>query len=511
MPSFRRPLLGLMTSLALGIAGMAVPMIPGTVQPGYAQVSAEFQEALESYGHWARSARFGEVWVPDELPVDWRPYQYGHWVYTDDWGWYWISDPEEEDWGWVVYHYGRWAHERSLGWFWIPDDEWGPAWVDWRYGGDYVGWAPLPPDEVIEEYDDDPAYWVFVSPRYLAAPRWRSYMVPQSRRAGAFGRTRVVNRSVGYGRGRAAVNPGISPAFVARASRAPVATFRVSPRVLAGTQGVSGAVRVTPQQLQAGRSGGQRGRRPTASGANAVTVQRTSAVALPVGPAAPPPQPLNKGERGRLGTHPPRAAQGAPPPQQQLPPQQRQQQQGAPPSQPPVQRQQQQGAPPPPPPPPSQPQRAAPPAPAPQAAPPPPPPANAPPPPAQRREPPPGAPPPPVERPERPPSLPPGAPPPPVERRERPPEPQQHAPPPAGAPPQQQRPQPPAARPEPPRPPPPAAARPEAPRPPPPPAVNRPPPPAAARPAPPPPAAKPAPPPPPAAKPEEKKPPDAPK
>ena len=444
MPSFRRLLLGLMTSFALGIAGMAVPMIPGTVQPAYAQVSAEFQEALESYGHWARSARCGEVWVPDELPADWRPYQYGHWVYTDDWGWYWISDPEEEDWGWVVYHYGRWAHDRSLGWFWIPDDEWGPAWVDWRYGGDYVGWAPLPPDEIIEEYDDDPTYWVFVSPRYLAAPRWRSYMVPQSRRAGAFGRTRVVNRSVGYGRGRAAVNPGISPAFVARASRAPVATFRVSPRVLAGTQGVSGAVRVTPQQLQAGRGGGQRGRRPTASGANAVTVQRTSAVALPVGPAAPPPQPLGKGERGRLGTHPPRAAQGAPPPQQQLPPQQRQQQQGAPPAQPPVQRQQQQGAPP------RRhrrrrsrnarrrrlPRRR-----------------------LRRR------------RPHRQmlrhrrhsgasrlrarrlrrwsaasgrPSPPPGAPPPPVERRERPPEPQQHAPPPAGAPPQQQRP--PAAR-----------------------------------------------------------------
>ena len=499
MPSFRRLLLEPHDELgARHCGGGRADRSPASCTPASAQVSAEFQEALESYGHWARSARWGEVWVPDQLPPDWRPYQYGHWVYTDEWGWYWISDPEEEDWGWVVYHYGRWAHDRSLGWFWIPDDEWGPAWVDWRYGGDYVGWAPLPPDEIIEEYDDEPAYWVFVSPRYLAAPRWRSYMVPQSRRAGAFGRTRVVNRSVGYGRGRAAVNPGISPAFVARASRAPVATFRVSPRVLAGTQGVSGAVRVTPQQLQAGRGGGQRGRRPTKSGANAVAVQRTSAVALPVGPAAPPPQPLGKGQRGNLGTHPPRAAQGAPPPQQQLPPQQRQQQQGAPPAQPPVQRQQQ-GAPPAPP---SQPQRAAPPAPARQAA-PPPPPANAPPPPAQRREP------------------PQGAPPPPVERRERPPEPQQHAPPPnvppAAAPARPAAPQtpPPQAQPRPQAPPPPAVHRPEPPpRQAPPPAARPQPP--AARPAPPPPhpaapppAAKPAPPPakpaPPAPKPEEKK------
>lgn len=498
MSSMRRLLLGLLASLALAMAGLASPVTPIAVTPAYAQVSAEFQEALESYGHWTRSARFGEVWVPDELPADWRPYQYGHWVYTDDWGWYWISDPAEEDWGWVVFHYGRWAHDRSLGWFWIPDDEWGPAWVDWRYGGDYVGWAPLPPDEIIEEYDDDPTYWVFVSPRYLAAPRWRSYMVPQSRRAGAFGRTRVVNRSVGYGRGRAAVNPGISPAFVARASRAPVATFRVSPRVLAGTQGVSGAVRVSPQQLQAGRGDGQRGRRPTKSGANAVAVQRTSAVALPVGPAAPPPQPLGKGQRGNLGTHPPRAAQGVAPPQQQLPPQQRQQQQGAPPALPPVQRQQQ-GAPPaqppgqrqqqqgaPPAPPPQQPQRAAPPAPAPQAAPPPPPPppANAPPPPVQRREPPPvpqqHAPPPnvpPAAAPARPAA--PQTPPPQAQPRpQAPPPPAVHRPepPPHQAPPPAARPQPPAARPAPPPPP-----------------VAKPAPPPAAKPAPP--AAKPAPPP----------------
>ncbi len=194
-------------------------MIPGAVQPAYAQVSAEFQEALESYGHWARSSRWGEVWVPDELPPDWRPYEYGHWVYTDEWGWYWISDPEEEDWGWVIYHYGRWAFERGLGWFWIPDDEWAPAWVDWRYGDDYVGWAPLPPDEIIDEYDDNPSYWMFVSPRYLASPRWRGNMLNSQRRGAAFGRTRVVNRSVGYGRGRAAVNAGLSPAFVARASR----------------------------------------------------------------------------------------------------------------------------------------------------------------------------------------------------------------------------------------------------------------------------------------------------
>ena len=120
---FRRLLLGFLASLVLAGAGASLPVIPGAVTPACAQVSAEFQEALESYGHWERHARFGEVWVPDDLPADWRPYEYGHWVYTDDWGWYWVSDPEEEDWGWVVYHYGRWARDGQFGWFWIPSDE----------------------------------------------------------------------------------------------------------------------------------------------------------------------------------------------------------------------------------------------------------------------------------------------------------------------------------------------------------------------------------------------------
>ena len=76
---------------------------------------------------------------------------HGRWVYTEEWGWYWVSDEEEADWGWVAFHYGRWAHDRRLGWFWVPGDEWAPAWVDWRRGDDYVGWAPLPPDEVMNK------------------------------------------------------------------------------------------------------------------------------------------------------------------------------------------------------------------------------------------------------------------------------------------------------------------------------------------------------------------------
>jgi len=60
---------------------------------------------------------------------------------TDD-GWFWDSD---ERFGWVTYHYGRWVNDRYYGWVWIPGTEWAPAWVSWRHGNGYTGWAPLPP------------------------------------------------------------------------------------------------------------------------------------------------------------------------------------------------------------------------------------------------------------------------------------------------------------------------------------------------------------------------------
>ena len=66
-------------------------------------------------------------------------------VYTDQ-GWAWVSD---EPWGWATYHYGRWANIDGFGWIWVPGYRWAPAWVSWRYGGGYCGWAPLPPGTFI--------------------------------------------------------------------------------------------------------------------------------------------------------------------------------------------------------------------------------------------------------------------------------------------------------------------------------------------------------------------------
>jgi Family of unknown function (DUF6600) len=318
----RRVTFAVLASAAIAIGALSASIVSGALSPAAAQIPEDAQIALEQYGGWRPHPRFGEVWVPGAVPPDWRPYQFGHWVYTDEWGWYWVSDDVEADWGWVVYHYGRWAFERGFGWFWVPGDDWAPAWVDWRYGDEYVGWAPMPPDGLVDTYEVDPTYWVFVPNRFITAPRLRTYIVPPYRRTVILRETRIVNRTVPV-HGRLAVNPGISPAFVARMSGAPVATYRVRPRVFASTQGVAGAVQVRREDLR-----GARGGRPAGPGGpgerarlGAISVQRTTTVIQP-NAAVTAPQPLGKNERGRLGNNPPRAAQGAPAiaPVQQPPP-----------------------------------------------------------------------------------------------------------------------------------------------------------------------------------------------
>ncbi len=103
--------------------------------------SSYFYDYLGPYGFWTRYTPYGYVWVPRNVGYGWRPYSRGHWVWTD-FGWNWVST---ERWGWLVFHYGRWGWDMRMGWYWVPDTLWGPAWVSWRYGDLYIGWAPLPP------------------------------------------------------------------------------------------------------------------------------------------------------------------------------------------------------------------------------------------------------------------------------------------------------------------------------------------------------------------------------
>ena len=151
-----------------------------------------FYDNIGPDGNWVEVADYGYCWQPSVAVSNshWRPYSDGYWAYTDV-GWTWVS---YEDFGWATYHYGRWTRLRDRGWFWVPGREWGPAWVSWRTGGDYVGWAPLPPrgrgevdyddrpisGQVDVEFDIGPDYYNFVDVRYIGEPVLRERIVQPS-------------------------------------------------------------------------------------------------------------------------------------------------------------------------------------------------------------------------------------------------------------------------------------------------------------------------------------------
>jgi hypothetical protein len=173
---------------ALTMLALAVSVLP---QARGDDVSIDFIYDNLSGGNWIEVGDYGYGWQPDVAVSDpnWRPYSDGYWAYTD-YGWTWIS---YEDFGWATYHYGRWANLADYGWVWFPgsDLEWGPAWVSWRTGGDYIGWAPLPPrgPGVIYEgqpiagnvditFDIGPEYYNFCDLRFIGEPVLRDRIFP---------------------------------------------------------------------------------------------------------------------------------------------------------------------------------------------------------------------------------------------------------------------------------------------------------------------------------------------
>jgi len=112
----------------------------GPIGTGGSAVSA-FYDALQPYGEWVNTSRFGMAWRPYDVPIGWRPYTGGHWLDTDD-GWAFDADVP---WGWATYHYGNWFDDDDYGWCWLPGLDWAPSWVAWRTGDDWIGWAPIPP------------------------------------------------------------------------------------------------------------------------------------------------------------------------------------------------------------------------------------------------------------------------------------------------------------------------------------------------------------------------------
>jgi len=154
-----------------------------------------FYSSLSPHGEWIVIEPSVYAWRPIGVAHGWRPYTVGRWAWTDD-GWYWLSS---EPWAWAAYHYGRWYYDDYYGWMWIPGYDWAPAWVEWRYGGNYVGWAPLGPYAIFSisfgihyatHWVTPHYYWTFVDCRYVTSPRVHRHIYRTKHNTRYIGRTR---------------------------------------------------------------------------------------------------------------------------------------------------------------------------------------------------------------------------------------------------------------------------------------------------------------------------------
>ncbi|MGE3247906.1 MAG: DUF6600 domain-containing protein, partial [Beijerinckiaceae bacterium] len=114
------------------------------------EISDEWRATLAKFGTFSKNERYGEIWKPNAVPADWKPYPACYWTYKKDIGWY-LDDPTE--WGKIVHHHGRWTQDEDQTWVWTAGTEFSPAWVVWDNSQSKVGWAPKLPD--IDEKDVD--------------------------------------------------------------------------------------------------------------------------------------------------------------------------------------------------------------------------------------------------------------------------------------------------------------------------------------------------------------------
>jgi hypothetical protein len=214
-----------------------VGVLPGTAGAARAEADVSvgvFYDTLSPHGEWVEVRGVGRVWRPSRTIVgaDFEPYASGgHWVYTD-YGW---SFESERDWGWAPFHYGRWYDDPSYGWLWVPGTVWGPAWVDWRFGGGYVGWAPLAPVGVTVIVAPAPRRWCFVQTANFTQRRVWDYRVPRERAPAVLASTRVIRNDVTF-RG-ARWNAGPSARRIAVAGGRPVTAVQARGSTVGASRG----------------------------------------------------------------------------------------------------------------------------------------------------------------------------------------------------------------------------------------------------------------------------------
>lgn len=154
-----------------------------------------FYNELSPFGDWVMDPNHGYVWIP-YVDRSFQPYvTNGYWSMTN-FGNTWVSHFE---WGWAPFHYGRWFWSDFYGWAWVPGYEWGPAWVSWRTGGGFYGWAPLGPGMHVGVNIMIPArHWVFLPQRRFRHRHFHRFFVPHYNVVNVYNRTTIINNTYVY-------------------------------------------------------------------------------------------------------------------------------------------------------------------------------------------------------------------------------------------------------------------------------------------------------------------------
>jgi hypothetical protein len=263
-----------------------------------------FRPALSPYGEWVEYPGYGSVWRPYRRIVgaDFVPYgSSGHWVYTDA-GWVWASS---YDWGWATFHYGNWVYVGD-DWAWRPGRVWAPAWVEWRYGGGYVGWAPMAPVGIAYVgFQPAPVQYVFVHTNNFTENNVRTHVIVGAQAQVIVRQTEpMASVRVESGHTVSAVNAGPRPEVIGQATGrtvAPVAVHSIAaaapPRATPGVRYAAGASAEHPIAVRANTP------------ASAVPPKGTGEALKPVPAVSKAPS----GSSQRIRTEPPTQAHAAPP------------------------------------------------------------------------------------------------------------------------------------------------------------------------------------------------------
>ncbi len=217
--------------IVMVIAALFVSVFSINTSKAQGSISLQvFYDELQPYGTWMQHGTYGYVWMP-QVDRGFTPYATnGYWINTE-YGNTWVSD---YSWGWAPFHYGRWFHDDFYGWMWVPDTEWAPAWVAWRSGGGYYGWAPLMPGFGINVsfsyYDRLPSYyWNFVPYRYITYRTVYRHCVPRPHVVNIIHHTTIVTHNYTDSRRRTYFT-GPSRRDMERTGRTRVEVYKVADR-----------------------------------------------------------------------------------------------------------------------------------------------------------------------------------------------------------------------------------------------------------------------------------------